>query len=93
MSFQDIQQKLAELNREAEERDAQKRAEKLGLPYIDLRKNPVSLEALTLIPEEKARQAKVIAVGKKLNIIALVFYNPKTKEAEEIINELKSQNL
>ena len=92
MYLQDIQQKLAEINREAEERDAEKRAQKLGLPYIDLRKIIISLEALALIPEEKARQAKVVAIEKKLNTLALAFYNPKTKEAEKIINELKSQN-
>jgi type IV pilus assembly protein PilB len=90
---EDLQQKLSELYREAEERDAQKRAEKLGLPYIDLRKIPISLEAVVLIPEEKARQAKAVAVEKKSNNVALVFYNPKTKEAEELINELKLQNL
>jgi type IV pilus assembly protein PilB len=89
---EDLQQKLAELRREAEERDAQKRAEKLELPYIDLRKIAVSLEALALIPEEKAREAKAVAVEKKSNTIALVFYNPKSKEAEDLINELKSQN-
>jgi len=89
---EDLQKKLDELRREAEERDAQKRAEKLGLPYIDLRKIAVSLEALALIPEEKARQAKVVAVEKKSDTIALVFYNPKSKEAEDLINELKSQN-
>jgi len=89
---EDLQKKLNELRREAEERDAQKRAEKLGLPYIDLRKIAVSLEALALIPEEKARQAKAVAVEKKSDTIALVFYNPKSKEAEDLINELKSQN-
>ena len=89
---EDLQKKLNELRREAEERDAQKRAGKLELPYIDLRKIAVSLEALALIPEEKARQAKAVAVEKKSNIIALVFYNPKSKEAEDLINELKSQN-
>jgi len=89
---EDLQKKLDELRREAEERDAQKRAEKLGLPYIDLRKIAVSLEALALISEEKARQAKAVAVEKKSDTIALVFYNPKSKEAEDLINELKSQN-
>jgi type IV pilus assembly protein PilB len=89
---EDLQKKLNELRREAEERDTKKRAEKLGLPYIDLRKIAVSLEALALIPEEKARQAKAVAVEKKSDTIALVFYNPKSKEAEDLINELKSQN-
>jgi type IV pilus assembly protein PilB len=89
---EDLQKKLDELRREAEERDAQKRSRQLGFPYIDLRRIPVSSEAIGLIPEEKARQIKAVAIQKKLNVIIVVFYNPKTKEAEELINELKSQN-
>jgi type IV pilus assembly protein PilB len=89
---EDLQKKLDKLRREAEERDAQKRSRQLGFPYIDLRRIPVSSEAIGLIPEEKARQIKAVAIQKKLNVIIVVFYNPKTKEAEELINELKSQN-
>ncbi|MGB9608791.1 MAG: GspE/PulE family protein [Minisyncoccia bacterium] len=90
---QTINQKLTELHREAEEREAQKRAEKLGFKYIDLRTAPISLEAISIIPEEKARETKALIIEKKLHHLAFVCYNPKNKETEELINELKNQGL
>ncbi|MCS6789287.1 MAG: GspE/PulE family protein [Patescibacteria group bacterium] len=90
---QQINQKLSELNREAEERESKKRAEKLNLQYIDARKIPVSIDALSLIPEEQALQAKAAIVEKKLQNIALICYNPNLKETQELIENLKQQGL
>lgn len=90
---QEINQKLAQLNRESEEREAQRRAKKLNLPYIDARKIPISIEAISLIPEEKAIQAKAAIIEKKSEKVALICYNPQIKEVQEIIDYLKSQNL
>ena len=46
-----LQQKLIKLKREAEEREAQRIAQKFGLPYIDLSKAPVQIVAFGLIDE------------------------------------------
>jgi type IV pilus assembly protein PilB len=88
---QNINQKLKELHREAEEREAQKRAQKFNLQYVDLRKIPISLDAISLIPEDKAKNAKAIIVQKKSQNLALVCYNPLKEEVQEIINNLKNQ--
>lgn len=88
-----LQQKLSELNREAEERETKKRAEKLGFKYVDPRKIPISLEAVSILEEERAKKALCAVIEKKANDVAVVFYNPKTKESEEVINELKNKNL
>ena len=56
-----IKEKLEQLRAEAEERDAQRRADKTGHPYADLITSPINVEALALIPEEAARKAKLAA--------------------------------
>lgn len=90
---QQINKKIAELNRESEERETKKRAEKLNLPYIDTRKIPISIDALSLIPEEEAKEAKVAIVEKKLHNVALICYNPNTEKAQKIIQDLKQKDL
>ncbi len=57
-----LQKKLGEMRREAEERDAYRTAQKLGIGYIDLKTVPVSIDALKLIPEEDARKAGAAAL-------------------------------
>jgi len=74
---------LAKLNRDAEERDAQRRAEKLELPYINLALLPVETEALSLIPENLAKESQSAVVeikGKDAVFIAFDSSDEKTKE-------------
>ncbi len=84
-----INQKLTQIYRDAEEREAQKRAKKFNLPYIDLRTIPISLDALKILTEEQAQKAKAAVVEKKLNNIALVLYNPELSNSQKLINNLK----
>jgi len=46
------------LKREEEEKLARKRAKVFGLPYINLIVTPISIDALSLVDEEKSRQGK-----------------------------------
>ncbi len=74
---------LSKLNREGEERDAQRRAEKLELPYINLALLPVETEALSLIPENLAKESQCAVIeikGKDAVFIALDSSDEKTKE-------------
>ena len=52
-----IKDKLAQMQREAEERDAKRRGEKTGAPYIDLSATSINIEAVALILEEEAKKA------------------------------------
>ena len=54
----DIKRKLSQINREAEERDAKRRALKLKFPYLDLSTAPLEVDALGLMSEEAAQHAK-----------------------------------
>ncbi len=86
-----IQRKLAEISRQAEERDAEHRAKKMGLPYIDIRKIPISLEALKLVPEAEAKEAKVAPLEIKTQRVALALFDPQLKAAQEIIQNLEEK--
>jgi type IV pilus assembly protein PilB len=86
-----IQRKLAEIRRQAEERDAERRAKKTGLPYIDPRKIPISLEALKLVPEAKAKEAKVAPLEIKTQRVALAVFDPQFRAAQETIQDLKEK--
>ena len=86
-----LSEKLAAQRRIAEENDAKRRAEKLGLPYLDLVsvRVPTEIDAMKLVPEEQARQALIVPlqlIGKKLTIAA---FNPSAETAREIIDALK----
>ncbi|MEK7584904.1 MAG: GspE/PulE family protein [Patescibacteria group bacterium] len=80
--------RLDELHAKEAEDLTQILATKHNLPYIDLSKLPINTDALRLIPEVEARQAKIAAFkisGKKLFVIILSPDNPETRS---ILQEL-----
>lgn len=90
-TFSKIKDKLAQMRREAEERDAKRRAEKTGATYVDLSTTSINIEALSLIPEEEAKKAKLAAVEFKEKKIALAVFYSEDPETKKIIEKLKSQ--
>ena len=71
------------------EDQTQRRAEKLGLPYLDMRTVELDLEALRVIPENKARQLKATVFRKKMRDFSLATINPETEELKQLIKEIK----
>ncbi|MDO8557114.1 MAG: GspE/PulE family protein [Candidatus Jorgensenbacteria bacterium] len=74
----------------AEENDAKRRADQLGLPYLDLvsTKVPTEIDAMKLVPEEDAKKALLAPlqlIGKKL-VIAV--FNPAAPTAKQILDSL-----
>lgn len=82
---------LDKAHREAEERDAQRRALQLGAPYINLIIQPIETEALELISEERARDAQVATIEKKTNNVVLVAFDHTLPKVQEIINDLNKK--
>src|SRR3989344_1369554 len=77
---------LEKSRREAEERDAQRRAVKAGVLYINLAAQPVETDALELIPEKTARDVQAATIEKKGDRVVLAAFNtdePKTKKLIE----------
>jgi len=87
----DLNNKLEEIRRAAEERDAKRRAEGLKLTYADLGKTPISIEAVALLPEEDAKKANGVPVQLSNKDLAVVFYDPTTEGAKTAINYLEEK--
>jgi len=85
-----IADKLAQLRREAEERDAKRSAEKNKIPYADLSTTSINIEALALIPEDEAKDSKMAAVEIKENKVALAVLDPENSKTKASIEKLKS---
>lgn len=88
------QGKLKQMEREAEERDAQRRAKKSGHPYLDVKKTPISIEALALVPEEEAKNAKmaVLAIRHQKQEAVVVAFDPQSKTFLKAIEKLQAKN-
>lgn len=87
-----VKEKLAQLHREAEERDAQRRAAKSGYPYAHLITTPINIEALELIPEEIAKKAKVAATEVKKRMVTLAVFDPTDPQVKEVVKDLELKN-
>lgn len=86
-----LQKKLADMRREAEERDAERRAQKSGYPYIDLRKTPSSLEAIRLVPEATAKDGAAVALELKAHEAAVAAVDPNAPGFKKVVDELAAE--
>lgn len=88
MPHPSIEEKLHDAYREAEEREAHERATKLGLPYLNLATSPIEIEALALVPEGEAKEAKIAIFDKKRNDITVAALNPTIPESKKALDSL-----
>lgn len=83
-----LSSKMTEITKKAKEREAEKEAGALGLSYISLKGFPISPDALRLIPEDQARELKVICFlynGPQLRVGAV---NPENEKVKELVFQL-----
>ncbi|HZI95579.1 MAG TPA: GspE/PulE family protein [Candidatus Paceibacterota bacterium] len=83
------EEKIKALWQESKEREAQRLAEKDNLSYVDLRKSPIETSALSIIPEEKAKEANIIAFQKIGNQVKIAALDPFNIETIKTIEEVK----
>jgi len=80
--------------REAEEEDvASLIAERYGMQYANLGASPVDMDALRLIPEEKARATEALAFRKDGPQLSLAVAQPKNEGLKGLVEELESRGL
>lgn len=89
--IKNIKEKLSQMRRQAEERAAQRRAQKSGHKYANLTTSLVNVEALGLIPEEAAKKSKAAAIEIKRKKIALAVFDPDIPEIKDLIKGLESK--
>lgn len=87
----DLKEKIAKLHRDGEERAAERLAERLGLSYVNLEKTPVSLDAVRIIPEPEAKNAKVAAIELKSGKMALAAVDPELPATKQAIDALTAK--
>jgi type II secretory ATPase GspE/PulE/Tfp pilus assembly ATPase PilB-like protein len=86
-----VEDQLRLLHEEAEERDAQRRAEREGYSYLDLRGRPIDLAVLGLIAEKEAKAARAAAIEAKGKKLALALYSSQLPAAKSLIQSLAQQ--
>lgn len=79
---------LKKLERSDEERFAADRAERIGIPYINLLGFPINPDALRLVPEVRARSTKAVVFWKQGREIRLGAVDPSTRAVRDLENEL-----
>jgi len=84
-----IQKKLSEIEAAADERDAKRRSERNKGRYVNLRETPASVEALSLIPEARAREAELAAIQIRGFEVAIAAYDPDLPKTKEVISDLE----
>lgn len=87
-----LEQKLQEVNRAFEEKEAIKLANETGLSYVDLMKLPINIDLLSIVSEEQCRLASAMPffrTGKKLR---LAVTDPKSVETQKLIEQLRAQD-
>lgn len=87
-----LEQKLQEVNRAFEEKEAIKLANETGLSYVDLMKLPINIDLLSIVSEDQCRLASAMPffrTGKKLR---LAVTDPKSTETQKLIEQLRSQD-
>lgn len=94
MSFQiddeKARQKIADVRALEEEEVLQKKADELGMPYIIPYPNVVEGDALKLVPEEKAREAKLLPYKVDGKNLWVLINDPNDQLAMEIIKSLRA---
>lgn len=92
-STQPIDQKIKDLNRDAEERDAKRRAEYEGFEYIDLSQEPIDRSALEIIPEPLAKEAQTVVFSKDNKVAKVATYSSESDDFAKVTLHLEEQKL
>ncbi len=88
-----LDEQLLKIRREAEEKEAQGKAQATGLSYLNLTTAPVQVDALKTVKEEEARRLLVAPFQLKEKEVALAVVNPETPGVQGLIKRLEGQGL
>ncbi len=91
MKENELHDQLSQMRREAEERDAQRRADSAGVKYLPKEKLAVNVDALALIEEHEAHEAQCAIVEEEDKRVALVTLDPGFSKTKKVIQTLKEK--
>src|SRR3990172_12145899 len=81
--------RLEELRKKEEEDVVRILATKYGLDFIDLKQIPINTDALKIVNEDIARDAKLAVYDKVDKKLKIVIFSPKNEKAAIIIKQLE----
>jgi len=84
-----LDKKLQDIKSKRDEDESMTIAQKYGLPFNNLKTVPIDPEALALLDEDKARNAKMAVVSKNVKKLAVVIIDPEDPITKEEIENLK----
>ncbi len=85
------EEKLLEAKEEAQESEAQRKAQKIGVPYLDLKMVPIDRDNLTLVSLKEAERAGLGIVRKNKKELRVGVVDIENEEAKQIIERLEKQ--
>jgi len=83
--------KIKIIQRQAEEKESQALASKLGLPYLDLAPVSIDPSVFDAVSLEQAKKTASIILRKFGNSIKIAVKNPVNEETKKLIKELKDK--
>ena len=89
----DLAEKLLKQRRGAEENDAKRRAEKLGLRHINLIsvRVPTEIKTMQLVPEAEAKEAFLVPLQLLRKKLVVAVFDPELPKAGAILEKLKKK--
>lgn len=84
-----VLEKIEQIRQAAEEREAERLAFKYNLPYLNLSKSPINIEALSLLMEGEAKKAQAAIIEEKRKDILLLAHNPDRPEFKKLVQDLE----
>lgn len=89
--IKELSERLEKGRREAEEKDAQRRAEKLGAKYLNLIsvRVPTEIKAMSIVPEEEAKAALAVPLQIVRKKLVLAVFDPELPKTKTLIDKLK----
>ncbi|MFC1700828.1 GspE/PulE family protein [Patescibacteria group bacterium] len=87
-----FQEKLTEIRTRQEQGIAKQLAEKLNIPFLDLKIFPIETKALSLVSKEKSIKAKLAVIQKKDKELFIAVCDPRNPETKSTLSELERNN-
>lgn len=82
--------RIDEMRRNEEEKLMQALAPQYGFEYINLRGYTINPEALALLPEKKARAARMVVFDFSHNLLSVAVQNPNNPVTQQALEELQN---
>jgi len=87
----ELEKRLFDIQTKRAEENAMSLAQKLGLPFSDLKSAPIDADAMGLIDEESARKSQLAPITKNGSNLAVVVIDPENTETIKMLKELNKR--